>query len=61
MSCTSTILAPAGGTNAFSSTLLVNVVSSTPTLLVGNRLYQGRLDSDAIRRLVDSLAPLASR
>jgi protein-disulfide isomerase len=34
-------------------------VSSTPTLLVGNRLYQGRLDSDAIRRLVDSLAPLA--
>src|SRR5215212_10905114 len=29
-------------------------VSSTPTLLVGNRLYQGRLDSDAIRRLVDS-------
>jgi protein-disulfide isomerase len=36
-------------------------VTSTPTLLVGNRLYQGRLDSDAIRRLVDSLAPLASR
>ena len=36
-------------------------VSSTPTLLVGNRLYQGRLDSDAIRRLVDSLAPLASK
>ena len=36
-------------------------VSSTPTLLVGNRLYQGRLDSDAIRRLVDSLAPLATR
>jgi len=36
-------------------------VSSTPTLLVGNRLYQGRLDSDAIRHLVDSLAPLASR
>jgi protein-disulfide isomerase len=32
-------------------------VSSTPTLLVGNRLYQGRIDSDAIRRLVDSLAP----
>jgi hypothetical protein len=24
---------------------------------VGNRLYQGRIDSDAIRRLVDSLAP----
>jgi protein-disulfide isomerase len=32
-------------------------VSSTPTLLVGNRLYKGRIDSDAIRRLVDSLAP----
>jgi protein-disulfide isomerase len=33
-------------------------VSSTPTLLVGDRLYQGRIDSDAIRRLVDSLAPV---
>jgi protein-disulfide isomerase len=32
-------------------------VSSTPTLLVGNRLYKGRIDSDAIRRLVDSLVP----
>src|SRR5687768_11380164 len=32
-------------------------VSSTPPLLVGGRLYQGRIDSDAIRRLVDSLAP----
>ena len=32
-------------------------VSSTPTLLVGNRLYRGRIDSDAIRRLVDSLSP----
>jgi protein-disulfide isomerase len=32
-------------------------VSSTPTLLIGGRLYQGRLDSDAITRLVDSLAP----
>ena len=31
-------------------------VSATPTLLVGGRLYQGRLDSDAIVRLVDSLA-----
>jgi protein-disulfide isomerase len=31
-------------------------VSSTPTLLVGNRLYQGRLDSDAIIKMVDSLA-----
>ncbi len=32
-------------------------VSSTPTLLVGDRLYRGRIDSDAIRRLVDSLSP----
>jgi len=32
-------------------------VSSTPTLLVGGRLYQGRFDSDAITRLVDSLSP----
>jgi protein-disulfide isomerase len=32
-------------------------VSSTPTLLVGGRLYQGRFDSDAIGKLVDSLAP----
>lgn len=31
-------------------------VNSTPTLLVGGRLYQGRLDSDAIGKLVDSLA-----
>jgi protein-disulfide isomerase len=32
-------------------------VSSTPTLLVGGRLYRGRFDSDAITKLVDSLAP----
>ena len=32
-------------------------VNSTPTLLVGNRLYRGRFDSDAITKLVDSLAP----
>src|SRR5262249_4058487 len=31
-------------------------VNATPTLLVAGRLYQGRLDSDAIVRLVDSLA-----
>lgn len=31
-------------------------VSSTPTLLVNNRLYRGRFDSDAITKLVDSLA-----
>jgi len=30
-------------------------VNSTPTLLIGGRLCQGRLDSDAIARLVDSL------
>jgi len=35
-------------------------VASTPTLLVGDRLYQGRIDSDAITRLVDSLAPRTS-
>lgn len=32
-------------------------VNATPTLLVGGRLYQGRLDSDAIAHLVDSLTP----
>ena len=32
-------------------------VSSTPTLLVGGRLYRGRFDSDAIIKMVDSLAP----
>jgi protein-disulfide isomerase len=32
-------------------------VNSTPTLLVGNQLYRGRFDSDAITKLVDSLAP----
>jgi protein-disulfide isomerase len=31
-------------------------VSSTPTLLVNRRLYRGRFDSDAITKLVDSLA-----
>jgi protein-disulfide isomerase len=36
-------------------------VSSTPTLLVGGRLYRGRLDSDAIIKLVDSLAPSRSK
>lgn len=36
-------------------------VSSTPTLLVGGRLYQGRVDSDAISKLVDSLAPHAKQ
>jgi protein-disulfide isomerase len=32
-------------------------VSSTPTLLVGDRLYRGRFDSDAIIKMVDSMAP----
>jgi protein-disulfide isomerase len=36
-------------------------VNSTPTLLVGNRLYRGRFDSDAIIKLVDSLAPRRAR
>ncbi len=31
-------------------------VSSTPTLLANSRLYKGRFDSDAITKLVDSLA-----
>jgi protein-disulfide isomerase len=35
-------------------------VSSTPTLLIGNRLYKGRFDSDAIIKMVDSLAPRRS-
>lgn len=36
-------------------------VASTPTLLVGGRLYKGRLDSDAITKLIDSLAPHRSK
>jgi protein-disulfide isomerase len=36
-------------------------VASTPTLLVGGRLYKGRFDSDAITKLVDSLAPRRSK
>jgi protein-disulfide isomerase len=36
-------------------------VGSTPTLLVSGRLYRGRLDSDAILKLVDSLAPRRSQ
>ncbi|HEU5170498.1 MAG TPA: thioredoxin domain-containing protein [Gemmatimonadales bacterium] len=31
-------------------------VSSTPTMFVGGRLYQGRFDADAVIRLADSLA-----
>jgi protein-disulfide isomerase len=36
-------------------------VSSTPTLLVNGRLYRGRFSSDAIAKLVDSLARPATR
>lgn len=36
-------------------------VSSTPTLLANGRLYQGRVDSDAITKLVDSLAPPSTK
>jgi protein-disulfide isomerase len=36
-------------------------VNSTPTLLIGNRLYKGRFDSDAIIKMVDSLAPRRSK
>ncbi len=36
-------------------------VNSTPTLLVGGRLYKGGFDSDAIVKLVDSLAPRPSK
>lgn len=34
-------------------------VSSTPTFLIGGRLYPGVMTYDQIRRLVDSLAPVA--
>lgn len=34
-------------------------VGSTPTFLIGGRLYPGRLSSDQIRRIADSLAALA--
>jgi protein-disulfide isomerase len=36
-------------------------VNSTPTLLIGNRLYKGRFDSDAIIKTVDSLAPRSAK
>jgi len=36
-------------------------VNSTPTLLVGDRLYKGRVDSDAITKLVDSLARYSAK
>jgi protein-disulfide isomerase len=36
-------------------------VNSTPTLLIGDRLYKGRFDSDAIIKMVDSIAPRPSK
>jgi protein-disulfide isomerase len=36
-------------------------VSSTPTLVANGRLYRGRFDSDAITKLVDSLARQSAR
>ena len=36
-------------------------VNSTPTLLIGDRLYKGRFDSDAIIKMVDSIAPRRSK
>ncbi len=36
-------------------------VSSTPTLVVNGRLYRGRFDSDAVTKLVDSLARHSAR
>jgi protein-disulfide isomerase len=36
-------------------------VGSTPTLVVGGRLYQGRFDSDAITKLVDSLTRYSAK
>jgi protein-disulfide isomerase len=36
-------------------------VNSTPTLLVNGRLYRGRFDSDAVAKLVDSLARHSAR
>jgi protein-disulfide isomerase len=35
-------------------------VNSTPTFLIGGRLYAGRQSSDELKRLVDSLAPVAA-
>jgi protein-disulfide isomerase len=33
-------------------------VGSTPTFLIAGRLYPGGMNSDALKRLVDSLAPI---
>lgn len=35
-------------------------VGSTPTYLINGRLYPGMMNSDALKRLVDSLAPVAA-
>ena len=46
----------AGRIQADQNSGLAAGVSSTPTLLANGRLYRGRFDSDAIIKLVDSLA-----
>jgi protein-disulfide isomerase len=46
----------AGRIQADQNTGIALGVSSTPTLLANGRLYKGRFDSDAITKLVDSLA-----
>jgi protein-disulfide isomerase len=46
----------AGRIQADKNTGVALGVSSTPTLMANGRLYRGRFDSDAITRLVDSLA-----
>jgi protein-disulfide isomerase len=51
----------AGRIQADQNSGLAAGVSSTPTLMANGRLYQGRFDSDAITKLVDSLARHSSR
>ena len=34
-------------------------VGVTPTFLIAGRLYPGGMNSDALKRLVDSLAPVS--
>jgi protein-disulfide isomerase len=51
----------AGRIQADQNSGLAAGVSSTPTLMANGRLYQGRFDSDAITKLVDSLARHSTR
>ena len=51
----------AGRIQADQNSGLAAGVSSTPTLMANGRLYQGRFDSDAITKLVDSLAQHSTR